>query len=83
MPTPAFKIGDKSDPLSLYLEDVFTILANLTGMPAISVPMGFVERENPSTSLGIKKQLPVGIHFSAPHQAEDMLFAIGEKVHST
>lgn len=80
MPTPAFKIGDKSDPLSLYLEDAFTVLANLTGMPAISVPMGFVEREGPSTSLGIKKQLPVGIHFTAPHQAEEILFSLGEAV---
>jgi len=72
MPTPAFKIGDKSDPLSLYLEDAFTVLANLTGMPAISVPMGTVEREG--------KELPVGIHFTAPHQSENLLFAIGESV---
>jgi len=72
MPTPAFKIGAKGDPLSLYLEDVFTVTANLTGMPAISVPMGSVEREG--------KQLPVGIHFTAPHQAEDRLFKIGEAV---
>ncbi|MCX6786302.1 MAG: Asp-tRNA(Asn)/Glu-tRNA(Gln) amidotransferase subunit GatA [Candidatus Kaiserbacteria bacterium] len=75
MPTPAFKIGEKSDPLSLYLEDAFTILANLTGMPAISIPMGFVEREG--------KQLPVGIHFTAPHQAEKMLFTIGNTVEKT
>jgi aspartyl-tRNA(Asn)/glutamyl-tRNA(Gln) amidotransferase subunit A len=72
MPTPAFRIGEKSDPLSLYLEDVFTVLANLTGMPAISVPMGTVERAG--------KQLPVGIHFSAPHQAEDRLFAVARAV---
>lgn len=68
MPTPAFTIGAKSDPLSLYLEDVFTVLANLTGMPAISVPMGQVE------------DLPVGIHFTAPHMAEDRLFAAAEMV---
>jgi aspartyl-tRNA(Asn)/glutamyl-tRNA(Gln) amidotransferase subunit A len=76
MPTPAFKIGEKSDPLSLYLEDTFTVLANLTGMPAISIPMGTVEREGSSTSLGIKKKLPVGIHFTASHQAEGVLFAV-------
>ncbi|MDP2651554.1 MAG: Asp-tRNA(Asn)/Glu-tRNA(Gln) amidotransferase subunit GatA [bacterium] len=69
MPTPAFKIGDKSDPLSLYLEDAFTVLANLTGMPALSVPMGTVEREG--------HNLPVGIHFTAPHQAENTLFTLG------
>jgi aspartyl-tRNA(Asn)/glutamyl-tRNA(Gln) amidotransferase subunit A len=72
MPTPAFKVGEKSDPLSLYLEDVFTVLANLTGMPAISVPMGTVAREG--------KELPVGIHFTAPHQAEDRLFAVAQRV---
>jgi aspartyl-tRNA(Asn)/glutamyl-tRNA(Gln) amidotransferase subunit A len=72
MPTPAFKIGEKSDPLSLYLEDIFTITANLTGMPAISVPMGTVERDG--------TKLPVGIHFTAPHQAEELLFAVGEAV---
>jgi len=69
MPTPAFKIGEKSDPLSLYLEDTFTVLANLTGMPAISVPMGEV--------LFDEKKLPAGIHFTAPHQAEDALFTVG------
>lgn len=74
--SPAFKFGEKSDPISMYLEDIFTITANLTGMPAISVPMGTVEREG--------KQLPIGIHFTAPHQAEEVLFAAGaatEKVY--
>jgi aspartyl-tRNA(Asn)/glutamyl-tRNA(Gln) amidotransferase subunit A len=72
MPTPAFRMGEKSDPVAMYLEDVFTVLANLTGMPAISVPMGTVERDG--------KDLPVGIHFSAPHQAEDRLFAVATNV---
>lgn len=73
MPTPAFVIGEKSDPLSMYLEDIFTVMANLTGMPAISVPMGFVERKS--------KQLPVGIHLTAPHQAENILFSLGAAVY--
>ncbi|MEK7086580.1 MAG: Asp-tRNA(Asn)/Glu-tRNA(Gln) amidotransferase subunit GatA [Patescibacteria group bacterium] len=76
-PSPAFKFGEKTDPVSMYLEDIFTVTANLTGMPAISVPMGTVEREGTS--------LPVGIHFTAPHQAEGMLFAaseMGEKTRS-
>ncbi|MHB8660537.1 MAG: Asp-tRNA(Asn)/Glu-tRNA(Gln) amidotransferase subunit GatA [Minisyncoccota bacterium] len=71
-PSPAFAFGEKSDPLSMYLGDIFTVTANLTGMPAISVPMGNVERSG--------KPLPVGIHFTAPHQAEDTLFAIGSAV---
>jgi len=83
--SPAFKFGEKGDPLAMYLEDIFTVTANLTGMPAISVPMGFVER--PSTSLGAGEsvKLPVGIHFTAPHQAENLLFAVSsevEKAHS-
>ena len=41
-PTPAFPIGARtSDPLQMYLADVFTVAANLTGLPAISVPCGF------------------------------------------
>lgn len=74
-PSPAFLFGEKSDPLSMYLEDVFTVTANLTGMPAISVPMGFVEREG--------KKLPIGMHFTAPHQAEDVLFAVSSVVEKT
>jgi aspartyl-tRNA(Asn)/glutamyl-tRNA(Gln) amidotransferase subunit A len=75
----AFKIGEKSDPVSMYLEDIFTITANLTGMPAISVPMGMV---SPSTPLGtIGKALPVGMHFTAPRQAEERLFTIARAVY--
>lgn len=72
-PSPAFAFGEKSaDPVAMYLEDVFTVTANLTGMPALSVPMGTVARE------GVV--LPVGIHFTAPHQAEERLFSIGYTV---
>ena len=68
-PSPAFKFGEKSDPVSMYLEDVFTVTANLTGMPAISVPMGTVVREGST--------LPVGMHFTAPKGAENVLFKVG------
>ena len=71
-PSPAFALGAKSDPLSMYLEDIFTVTANLTGMPALSVPMGAVKREG--------KELPVGMHLTAPHQAEDTLFSLGAAV---
>jgi aspartyl-tRNA(Asn)/glutamyl-tRNA(Gln) amidotransferase subunit A len=54
-PSPAHKLGSISkDPLKMYLEDVFTIAANLAGLPAISVPCGFAEDEG--------KRLPVGLH---------------------
>ncbi len=70
-PGPAFKIGEKiGDPLSLYLEDVFTVPANIAGIPAISVPSGTV-------SIG-EKELPLGIQFMAPHNNEHLLFHVGK-----
>lgn len=71
-PGPAFKIGEKSDPVSMYLEDVFSAPANLTGVPSISVPSGTVEREG--------KQLPVGIQFMSPKRTESALFRIARDV---
>lgn len=71
-PSPAFRFGEKSDPVSMYLEDVFTVTANLTGMPALSVPMGNVIRDAIS--------LPVGIHLTAAHGQEDILFKIGKEI---
>jgi aspartyl-tRNA(Asn)/glutamyl-tRNA(Gln) amidotransferase subunit A len=71
-PGPAFKIGEKiNDPLSLYLEDVFTVPANIVGIPAISIPNGEVD------SVGVK--LPLGLQIMAPHNCEDILFEIGKK----
>ncbi len=55
-PTPAFKLGEKtSDPLQMYLNDIFTVSANLTGLPAISVPCGF--------SAGAER-LPIGLQLT-------------------
>jgi len=68
-PTPAFKIGEKSDPLSMYLADIFTVPVNLTGVPAISIPSGTVEREG--------KALPVGVQYIAPHAGDERLFDFG------
>ena len=70
MPTPAFAIGEKSDPLAMYLADIFTVMANLTGHPALSVPSGTVPREG--------KELPVGMQFTAAHGNEAQLFAVGK-----
>jgi len=58
-PTPAFPIGAKtSDPITMYLNDIYTIGANLAGLPAISVPCGFVQG------------LPVGLQIVGPHFSE-------------
>jgi len=70
-PTPAFKIGEKSDPLSMYLQDIFTVPANLTGVPALSVPGGTVTEGG--------SELPVGMQFMAPHAGEERLFDIGKR----
>jgi aspartyl-tRNA(Asn)/glutamyl-tRNA(Gln) amidotransferase subunit A len=65
-PTTAFKIGEKiNDPLTMYLSDVYTISANLAGIPAISVPCGFD-----------KKNLPIGLQILSPVFTEDRLLRI-------
>jgi aspartyl-tRNA(Asn)/glutamyl-tRNA(Gln) amidotransferase subunit A len=61
-PTPAFRLGDKTDdPITMYLNDIYTIGANLAGLPAISVPCGFVDG------------LPVGLHLVGPHYGEETI----------
>ncbi len=78
-PTPAFKIGEKaSDPLQMYLADIFTVPVNIAGFPAISIPSGFVEEGG--------SKLPLGMQFIAPNFGESTLFTIGkdfEKVRDT
>ena len=61
-PTPAFKLGEKvDDPIMMYLNDIYTIGANLAGLPGISVPCGFVN------------DLPVGLHLVGTHFGEETL----------
>ena len=72
-PTPAFKIGEQEDPLSMYRQDVFTVPVNLTGVPAISFPMGTVQRDG--------KALPVGVQYIAPHAGDERLFDAGVRIY--
>jgi aspartyl-tRNA(Asn)/glutamyl-tRNA(Gln) amidotransferase subunit A len=74
-PTPAFAIGEQADPLSMYRQDIFTVPVNLTGVPAISFPMGTVEREG--------SRLPVGVQYIAPHAGDERLFDAGVKIYDT
>jgi aspartyl-tRNA(Asn)/glutamyl-tRNA(Gln) amidotransferase subunit A len=58
-PTPAFRLGDKTgDPVTMYLNDIYTIAVNLAGLPGMSVPCGFVDG------------LPVGLQIVCPHFEE-------------
>lgn len=72
-PTPAFKIGEQSDPLSMYSQDIFTVPVNLTGVPALTFPMGTVNRDTIA--------LPVGVQYIAPLGGDARLFSIGKKVY--
>ena len=63
-PTTAFRIGEHGDdPLSMYLEDIFTLPANLAGVPGMAFPVGFDQND-----------LPIGMQLNAPHLGEMALF---------
>ncbi len=72
-PTPAFKLGEKTDdPLKMYLADIYTVAVNLAGVPAISLPAGFTE-------IGGKK-LPVGLQLIGKWFGEEKLLGVAEGV---
>jgi aspartyl-tRNA(Asn)/glutamyl-tRNA(Gln) amidotransferase subunit A len=65
-PTAAFKLGEKvDDPLAMYLADIYTVTANLAGIPGISVPCGET-----------KEKLPIGMQIFAKHFDEAMVFRV-------
>jgi aspartyl-tRNA(Asn)/glutamyl-tRNA(Gln) amidotransferase subunit A len=66
-PTPAFKLGEKTDdPLAMYLADIFTVTANLAGIPGISIPCG-----------KSKDGLPIGMQILGKHFDEPMVLRVG------
>ena len=77
-PTPAFRLGAVTDPYEMYMSDIFTVTANLAGIPAISIPIGRVGG------------LPIGGQFLAKHFDEPRMFhvaaaleaALGEEAHA-
>ena len=68
-PSTAFNIGEIKDPIKMYLQDIFTVHANITGMPAISLPIG--KHSN---------KLPFGIQLMTKNFTEDLLFSISKKL---
>src|SRR3990167_8818600 len=65
-PTLPFKLGEKvSDPLQMYLADIFTVTANLAGVPSLAVPCGFIG------------DLPVGMQIIGPDFSEKLLYQVG------
>lgn len=68
--TPAFRLGDRiSDPLQMYLNDIYTTSANLVGIPGMSVPAGFSQ-----------DGLPIGVQLQAAHFQEQHLFNVGAAI---
>jgi aspartyl-tRNA(Asn)/glutamyl-tRNA(Gln) amidotransferase subunit A len=64
-PTPAFGIGEKtSDPIEMYLADIYTIAINLAGLPAMSIPAGFINK------------MPVGLQIIGDYFAEAKLLNV-------
>jgi aspartyl-tRNA(Asn)/glutamyl-tRNA(Gln) amidotransferase subunit A len=71
-PTPAFKIGENiKDPLVMYMADIFTVLASLTGVPAIAVPLG-----------NNTEGLPLSMQLMARHFEEEMLLSLSKSFSS-
>jgi aspartyl-tRNA(Asn)/glutamyl-tRNA(Gln) amidotransferase subunit A len=66
-PTPAFQLGQKQDPVTMYQNDIFSITANLAGLPALALPCGFAEG------------LPVGFQLLGDHFTESRLLNIGHQ----
>jgi len=65
-PSPAFRFGEKvDDPLAMYLNDIYTVTANLAGIPGISVPCGLSE-----------EGLPIGLQLLGPNWSEGLLFQL-------
>ncbi|HQA70041.1 MAG TPA: amidase family protein, partial [Aggregatilineales bacterium] len=71
-PTPAVRIGEKtSDPLAMYLMDIYTVSVNLAGIPGLSIPCGFT-----------RAGLPIGLQLMGSHFAEEKLLRIAHEYQS-
>jgi aspartyl-tRNA(Asn)/glutamyl-tRNA(Gln) amidotransferase subunit A len=69
-PTPAFKLGEKAnDPLAMYLADIYTVTANLAGVPGVTVPCG-----------NSREGLPIGVQVLGKHFDEVTVLRVGHVV---
>jgi aspartyl-tRNA(Asn)/glutamyl-tRNA(Gln) amidotransferase subunit A len=72
-PTAAFELGAKTaDPITMYLNDIFTIGANLAGLPALSIPCGFVPPPGSAAGAAVP-ELPVGLQIIGPRFSESRI----------
>ena len=90
-PTLPFKIGEREkDPLNMYLADVYTVGANIAGIPAVSMPCGFVEanrilhianrdQNKNDKPYAISHKLPVGMQILGPQWSEELILSIADK----
>ncbi len=79
-PFPAFKIGEKSDdPLAMYLVDIYTVSVNLAGVPAISLPAGFVSPK-PGAKAEKNGKLPVGLQIIGNYFEESKILSVADQL---
>lgn len=81
-PTTAFKIGEKQDPLSMYLSDIYTVQANLAGLPAISIPCGEINPLASPAKRGGRGGLPVGLQIIGPQFKDDLVLEVALQLDS-
>jgi len=92
-PTVAFRFGEHAnDPLSMYLEDAYTVNANLAGIPSLALPCGWTaghcEEKSTKQSRSLRfarddTRLPIGLQLMGPWFAEDLLYRVGHSFEST
>ncbi len=77
-PSPAVRLGEKpDDPMSIYLQDVYTVGVNLAGLPALSFPAGFAQMDDASDGGGLgRAELPIGMQLIGPALGEGLLLRL-------
>lgn len=75
-PTPAYRLGEKTDdPMEMYLGDIYTVPANITGLPAVSVPCGLTDSREDGTRAPADAGLPIGMSLMGARESLGALLA--------